>query len=100
MWWKEKLYRLAANDEFVILVENEKEKWRFRRDEVTRIATYKRDLLTTDLICLDFFVGAKNLTYSTHEEISGFNDLQNKLLHHFPGGGYETCVCSKLSGFV
>jgi len=42
-----------------------------RWDEVTRIETYKRDVFTWDMICLDFFVESRQLTYPTHDEMQG-----------------------------
>ena len=45
--------------------------------EITRIVAYKRDLLTTDLVCFDIETEqANNLrTFTIHEEAEGFDLL-------------------------
>ena len=43
----------------------------FDWSEVREIATYKDDLLTTDLICVEFKL-ADDKVYLTHEEAEGF----------------------------
>jgi hypothetical protein len=67
--------RLFADDQAV---------WCFRWDEVTKIATCKRDLFSVDLICLDFFIESRQLTYPTHEEMPGFQKLCDRMRLLFP----------------
>lgn len=83
---KEEL-RLAVTADEVRLLKDGAEVWRFRWDEVTRIVTYKRDLFSVDLICLDFFVESQQLTYTTHEEMQSFRDLCEQMQHSFPSIG-------------
>ena len=45
--------RVAASNDEVSLFANDKEAWRFPWNEVERIETYKQDLFTVDLICLE-----------------------------------------------
>jgi len=80
---KEQL-RLAVSDAEVQLFKDDREVWRFGWDEVTKIVTYKRDLFSVDLICLDFFVESQQLTYPTHEEMAGFRDLSERMRRLFP----------------
>jgi hypothetical protein len=76
--------RLAVGDDEVVLFSCDREVWRFRWDEVTKITSYKRDLFTVDLICLDFFVASRQLTYPTHEEMRGFRELAERMCRVFP----------------
>jgi hypothetical protein len=76
--------RLAANDDEVSLLANDKEAWRFPWNEVERIETYKQDLFSVDLICLDFVVESRKLTYHTHEDMQGFRDLWESMCRRFP----------------
>ena len=73
--------RLAANDDEVSLLANDKEAWRFPWNEVE---TYKQDLFSVDLICLDFVVESRKLTYHTHEDMQGFRDLWESMCRRFP----------------
>jgi hypothetical protein len=83
---KEEL-RLMMSDVDLALFKDGTEVWRFRWDAVTRIVTYKRDLFTVDLICLDFFLEPQQLSYSTHEEMQGFRDLCEQMSRLFPSIG-------------
>ena len=76
--------RLVVSDHEVALFTEEREIWRFRWEAVSRIETYKCDLLTTDLVCLDFFVESLNMKFPTNEEVQGFVTLREQLLSHFP----------------
>jgi hypothetical protein len=76
--------QLVVSDDEVALFIDEREVWRFRWDAVTRIETYKCDLLTTDCVCLDFFVETLNMTFPTNEEVQDFVTLREQLSSHFP----------------
>lgn len=52
--------------------------------EVSRITTYKLDLLTTDAICLLFDLGPGAKPVQVAEEWSGFQDLFARLKEEFP----------------
>ena len=43
--------------------------WAFRWEEVTCIQTCKVDLLTVDVICLDFFIEPRRLVCQTDDEM-------------------------------
>ncbi|MES2496997.1 MAG: hypothetical protein V4618_12855 [Pseudomonadota bacterium] len=55
-------------------------------EDVTDISVYKRDLLTTDLICCDIEseTAKGNVVRTVHEEMDGFMELEEKL-KHLPG---------------
>jgi hypothetical protein len=86
---KQEQARLAVSDDEVVLYSDERELWRFRWDAVTRIEAYKRDLFSTDLVCLDFYVAALDMTYPTHEEVQGFVTLREQLSSRFPSVGSD-----------
>jgi hypothetical protein len=49
-----------------------------RFDAISRVEAYKRDLITTDLICLDLLT-KDGAIISVHEELEGFQALTEKL---------------------
>jgi hypothetical protein len=55
-----------------------------RWDEVDEVHAYKRDLFTTDLICLAFKKSGKEEFYEVHEEMAGYHDLLETLSRHLP----------------
>ncbi len=55
----------------------------FSWDKVRRIVAYKDDLMTTDLICLEFEV-EDDLVYLAHEEAPGFEQLCTDMAKAFP----------------
>ncbi len=46
-----------------------------RWSEVEEVHAYKRDLFTTDLICLAFKKSGREEYYQIHEEMAGYHDL-------------------------
>lgn len=78
---------LDVTETSVQLFSRHQEVWRFRWADVTKIVTYKRDLFAVDLVCLNFFVESRQLTFSTHEEIAGFRDLCDRMRCSFPSIG-------------
>jgi hypothetical protein len=52
--------------------------------EVKEVHAYKRDLFTTDLICLAFKRAGKEEYYEIHEEMSGYHDLLEVLQTRLP----------------
>jgi hypothetical protein len=76
--------RLDITDDVVTMFADGNEIWHFHWNAVTRIEAYKRDLFSTDLVCLDFFVESLKMTYPTHEEMQGFVALREQLHRHFP----------------
>jgi hypothetical protein len=49
-----------------------------------KIETYKRDLFSVDMICLDFSTDAHGVVCSAGDEMEGFNELATQLTHYFP----------------
>jgi hypothetical protein len=48
-------------------------------DNIDEIVSFKRDLWTTDLICLGFLKNQKESAIVIHEEMHGFLDLRRKI---------------------
>ena len=76
--------RLSVTDDGVSLFADDQPAWTFQWTEVTRIDTYKRDLFAVDMICLDFMVATRQLTFSTDDQMQGFDLLCRQLRHVFP----------------
>ena len=81
---KREYLRLAVTADRVTLYADGRESWHFRWDEVTRVETYKHDLFTVDLICLNFFIEGRQMMCPTDEEIQGFDLLCEHLQSRFP----------------
>lgn len=79
--------RLAVGEDEVRLFAEWKEIWSFRWDEVVRIETYKRDIFSMDLICLDFFTDSRQAPCRTHEDMKGFPDLREHMQRRFSSIG-------------
>jgi hypothetical protein len=76
--------RLEITDDSLALFESGREVYRFRWADVSRVQTYKQDLFSVDMICLDFVVDADQMVYTIHDEMDGFSDLSNRLTQYFP----------------
>jgi hypothetical protein len=61
-----------------------RELFRVRWQDVQEVRAYKRDLLTTDLVCLGFRDTEDDEYYEVHEEMTGFDQLRTRLLEVFP----------------
>lgn len=55
-----------------------------RWSEVEEVHAYKRDLFTTDLICLAFKKLGTEEYYEIHEEMAGYHDLLEVLQNRLP----------------
>lgn len=77
--------RLELTEEGLAIFVNGREDCRFRWADVSKMVTYKCDLVTTDLICLEFAVHEKpGVVYAIHEEMEGFDQLRDFLSGYFP----------------
>ena len=65
----------VAEDSFTITAPKHIET--VRLDAVSAVVLYKRDELTTDLVCCD--IVAEGLVYFVHEEMTGFDTLIGRL---------------------
>src|SRR3954454_12401066 len=81
---KSKPERLEVTDAGLALFESDREVYRFQCGDVSKIETYKRDLFTVDMICLDFSIDAHEIVYMAHDEMDGFSELSSRLTHYFP----------------
>ena|SRR5579884_889954 len=52
-------------------------------ESITRVTAFKRDMLTFDLICLEFQSGG--MIYEVNEEMPGFEEAVDKLGQSLPG---------------
>jgi hypothetical protein len=56
--------------------------WEFRWNELQRIIAFKRDLLTTDLICIAFELTDRAV--EVDEKMEGYNSTLEGMTAHFP----------------
>jgi hypothetical protein len=76
--------RLEIIDDGLALFESGREVCRFRWADVSKVETYKRDLFSVDMICLDFSLDAGQMVYTAHDEMDGFSELSSHLTRYFP----------------
>lgn len=88
--------RISVDDQSFSVYDKGKFICRIDFDDVTRMEAYKRDELTTDLICFDVTTGSgtKIATWFIHEELAGWQDLVPRLeqLPGFRGDWYAAIV--------
>lgn len=54
--------------------------WKVRFDEIERIEGYKRDEITSDLLCLDIWTNGRGQAMGwVHEDMAGFDALEGRL---------------------
>ena len=76
-------YVIFADGESVTFQRNNEVLVRFAWEDIARVSTYKKDLLTTDLICLEFHL-IGGASYNAHEEADGFQDLMKLMGQALP----------------
>jgi hypothetical protein len=54
-------------------------------NEIEEVHAFKRDLITTDMICLEFKRSGKEQYYEVNEEMAGYQDLLQAMQKYLPG---------------
>ena len=76
---------IVSADEVGIFSESGNIKTRLLKwDRVNRIAVYKKDEFTTDLICIEFGL-PENMVVTLHEELEGYNSVVQAMHLQFEG---------------
>jgi hypothetical protein len=52
--------------------------------EVDTITVFKEDLLTEDLVCMEFIIGARNEVFEVNEEVAGFWEMVERIKEILP----------------
>ena len=76
--------RVAGDADCLRIMSNKGDSSELRWSEVEEIHAYKRDLFTTDLICLAFKKSGRDEYYEIHEEMAGYHDLLEVLPSRLP----------------
>ncbi len=66
------------------LLSGDEVKWRIWWSEVDKIEVFKEDLITYDLVCMEFFVGVRDMVFPLNEELEGFWEIANRIKEVFP----------------
>ena len=64
--------RIVLSEDGFELYKGEQFKGRVLWSQVDKIEAYKADLITYDLVCVEFFIGAKNEIFAVDEEVEEF----------------------------
>ena len=76
---------VISADEVGVNVEKANNKTQLLRwEQVNRIAVYKKDEITTDLICIEFGL-PENMVVTLHEELEGYNSVVQAMHLQFEG---------------
>ena len=68
-------YSLVVTDNGFNIVHKNEIQLYVEWDKISKVATYKADLLTTDLICLEIHIIGDEKIYEVHEEMKLFSDF-------------------------
>lgn len=52
--------------------------------EVDKIAVFKEDLITYDMVCMEFIIGAKNEVFEVNDEVEGFWEMVKRVKEALP----------------
>ena len=52
--------------------------------EIDKIAVFKEDLITYDMVCMEFIIGAKNEVFEVNDEVEGFWEMVKRIKELFP----------------
>ena len=64
---------IKIEDDSIVLLKGESSVISFRVSKIESIKVFKRDLITEDLICMEFITGNSN--YELNEEMKGWDDF-------------------------
>lgn len=70
---------IAVGANGISVVENGVTVWTLTWDKIGAIHAYKRDLITTDLLCMDVKVKGTQIYHTIHEEMNGFDRFSEAL---------------------
>ena len=70
-----------------------------RWGEIEEVHAFKKDLFTTDLICLAFKKSGRDQYYEIHEEMAGYHDLLEALPNRLPKFNLEWILAVAVPAF-
>lgn len=79
-----KVQRLTLSNDGLKLVENDRETFSTRWDQINKIEAYKRDLFTTEMVHLDLSIVGQPAPQTLNDEMEGFETLCADLCKHYP----------------
>ena len=81
---KEPAEHTVLRDDGFDLYLGEKLKGGVKWDQIDKVAVFKEDLVTLDLICMEFTIGARNEMFEINEDVQGFWDVVKQIKVLFP----------------
>ena len=79
-----KVQRLETSPAGLKFVENDREIFSIRWDQINKIEAYKRDLFTTEMIHIDLSIDGQSIPQTLHDEIEGFEPFCALLTQQYP----------------
>ena len=65
------------------------EKGRVAWNQVDKIFAFKEDLVTYDLVCMEFIIKEKNEVFEVNDEVEGFWEMVERIKEAFPSSLQE-----------
>jgi len=81
---KEVPERIVLTDDGFELYSGDDLKYRVLWNEVDRIEAFKEDLITYDMVCMEFIVGAQDMVYPLNDEVDGFWEMVKRVKEVLP----------------
>lgn len=76
--------RIALRGDGFDLCSGDDLKYRVLWNEVDRIEVFKEDLITYDMVCMEFIVGVKDMVFPVNDEVEGFWEMVKRIKEVFP----------------
>jgi hypothetical protein len=81
---KEVPERIVLGDDGFDLYTGDHLKYRVLWNEVDRIDVFKEDLVTYDMVCMEFIVRSKDMVFPVNDEVEGFWEMVNRVKEVLP----------------
>ena len=81
---KEVPERIVLRDDGFDLHSGDALKYGVLWNEVDRIEVFKEDLITYDMVCMEFIVGAKDMVFPVNDEVEGFWEMVKRVKEVLP----------------
>ena len=76
--------RIVLRDDGFDLYSGDALKYGVLWNEVDRIEVFKEDLITYDMVCMEFIVGAKDMVFPVNDEVEGFWEMVKRVKEVLP----------------
>ena len=76
-------YKIILREDGFDLHRGEEHKGEVSWDEVDKIVVFKKDMLTFDIVCVEFTIGVKDQFFLVDDDVEGFWDMVRRIKEVF-----------------